>query len=295
MAILLAIAAVITVKYTASATQCTDDTICDAQAGSNAVVGSSFAQSSIKASVMSQPLQEDAFGELEDNFDILATSQQKIQFGSQIQSLSFWISCTQDIFVFGFVIFLVPFIAGKLLQPRAPKKEVEFEAPDLAVEKHQRSTVNLGPLMKAARSGDESAWRSLLKAIPNPAYATDNFGCTPLHVAADVGCVEMAQILIEAGADVNAKDAMEETPLHFASRRGTTEMCKILLAKGADLDATNSEDLTPLVTAAKAANESVCQSLLDQGATCQGLSDSAVPPLLASLLMCKMILPMTVH
>lgn len=280
----------------ASAAHCSGNDLCDAQVGDNAVVGSSFVQSTISASKMVlADLDEDTFGNLDDGFDIPAASQKasagSFSLDSAFGPSSLWISCTQDLFVFGFALLVVPLIAGKLLQPRMRVKKAEKPQP--TVTRNQRPTtpavVNLGPLMKAARSGDEAQWRPLLEAVPNSTRAADSFGCTPLHVAADAGCVEMAKVLLEAGADVNVKDASEETPLHFAARKGSVETCELLLAKGAQLDALSSEDVTPLVTAAKAGSESTCQLLLDRGGTCQGLSDEDMPPLLSSLLMYKLI------
>jgi len=267
---------------------------CDAKVGDNAVVGTSLMQASTKATIsVHGDLVEDPFSELEDSFEISQKdSIDSFSQGSAIDAAFFWISCSQDFFVFAFVLFVVPFVAGKFIQTHPLKKvgkslkQVEQVAPI-----QKCTAVNLGQLMRAARSGDEALWRSALHDIPNFAHAADSFGCTALHVAAHADCVELAKVVLEAGADVDAKDTWEETPLHFASRNGSLEMCELLLAKGAELDALNSDDVTPLVASAKARNESVCQMLLDRGGTCRGLSDADVPPLLQSLLMFKMILP----
>lgn len=240
-------------------------------------------------------LTEDAFDDLEDSFVTPALPQkapvESLSSHSASDSIAFWASCTQDLFIFAFVLFVVPFIAGRLVRAPPLKKadELEFAAP--SQQPRKRAAVNLGQLMQAARSGDDAQWRSSLLAIPSPTHAADTFGCTALHVAADAGCVDMVKVLLEAGADVDVRDTWEETPLHFAARKGSSETCQVLLAKGAELDAVNSNGVTPLVASAKAGNESVCQFLLDRGATCQGLSDDDVPPLLLSLMLHNMILP----
>lgn len=69
--------------------------------------------------------------------------------------------------------------------------------------------------------------------------ATDARGVTPLHVAAGSGVTSVIQILVRSGADVNAKDLArdngggQETPLHRAAFRGHQEAVRKLIALGA--------------------------------------------------------------
>merc|ERR1711992_188012 len=56
---------------------------------------------------------------------------------------------------------------------------------------------------------------------------------TPLHDATTCGRVQVAKILIERGADVNAKDYKGCTPLRLARRYGQDEIERILSQKGA--------------------------------------------------------------
>ena len=61
---------------------------------------------------------------------------------------------------------------------------------------------------------------------------------TPLHDAADKGHEAVTRALVEAGADVNAKEYwMQRTPLHVAARNGHEAATSALLKGGADVNA----------------------------------------------------------
>ena len=75
-------------------------------------------------------------------------------------------------------------------------------------------------------------------------------GTTFLSAAAGRGDVDIAEILIAHGADVNAKDSGGNTALHAAAWDGRDEVVKLLLSKGAEADAKRSDGLTPLINAA---------------------------------------------
>ena len=67
---------------------------------------------------------------------------------------------------------------------------------------------------------------------------------TPAHAAAATCDRETMRVLLERGADPNARQQMDHTPLHGAASRGDIEMARLLLAHGADRNATSSDGLT---------------------------------------------------
>jgi ankyrin repeat protein len=67
-------------------------------------------------------------------------------------------------------------------------------------------------------------------------YCWHETGETALHLAAGEGHLEIVKLLLEHGADVNAKTAYE-TALHLAAGEGHLEIVKLLLEHGADVNA----------------------------------------------------------
>jgi ankyrin repeat protein len=97
------------------------------------------------------------------------------------------------------------------------------------------------------RTGDVDGLRALL--AENPEVATARFGDdttsrSALHAVTDwpghlPGGAAMVQVLVEAGADVNARfvGAHTETPLHWAASCDDVEVLDALLDAGADIEA----------------------------------------------------------
>ncbi|RLN97874.1 hypothetical protein BBJ28_00001512 [Nothophytophthora sp. Chile5] len=86
----------------------------------------------------------------------------------------------------------------------------------------------------AARYGDPSVIRSATSRLTPETrkyleWQEPCSGRTALLEAAAKGHCECAQLLVEAGADCNAKDLKLNTPLHLACRRAKPEMVKMLL------------------------------------------------------------------
>lgn len=73
----------------------------------------------------------------------------------------------------------------------------------------------------------------------------------PVHAAATVRDLESMKLLLERGADANAKQQMDFTPFHGAASRGDLEMAKLLLAHGAKADAKTSDGMSAADVAAK--------------------------------------------
>lgn len=72
--------------------------------------------------------------------------------------------------------------------------------------------------------------------------------------------------MLEAGANVSAKDEKGNTPLHYACDTGSLAIGKLLVAKGVDVMAANSKGDTPLHRAVERKQEVMCAWLVNNGA-----------------------------
>jgi uncharacterized protein len=69
---------------------------------------------------------------------------------------------------------------------------------------------------------------------------------TPLHSACAVSNLDIARLLLENGADPNAKQMRGGTPLHSAAHNGQTELVRLLLKHGANSNAQMDNGQMPL-------------------------------------------------
>jgi ankyrin repeat protein len=117
----------------------------------------------------------------------------------------------------------------------------------------------------ALRSGDTAAVSRLLEDGADVNMKDRRGGATPLMNAAAFGSIETMRLLIEKGADVNARSAGNATALMWAA----TDPAKIalLVDKGADVNAVSELGHTPLMLAAMSDNSSaIVRLLLERGA-----------------------------
>ncbi|PCJ29731.1 MAG: hypothetical protein COA94_00720 [Rickettsiales bacterium] len=89
------------------------------------------------------------------------------------------------------------------------------------------------PLKWAFLRGDRKDARELLASGENPNIPIAQ-QTTPLHIACEIGDVEMVHAALAAGADVNAQDAKLNTPLLIAFRYPNYHILKTLLEARAD-------------------------------------------------------------
>jgi cytohesin len=125
-----------------------------------------------------------------------------------------------------------------------------------------RNKAGATPLLLASRAGNPDVIRLLLEAGSDPLAAT-SAGETALHFAWEPHTVRS---LIDAGADVNARDADRFTPLSSALSERSSESIRLLMSAGSDPLAVGAFDRTALHCAAiDAACAEVFAALIEGG------------------------------
>ncbi len=110
------------------------------------------------------------------------------------------------------------------------------------------------PVEVAARTGDSGILRQLLAAGADPAATFE----PPLVRAVFAGHLEVAEVLLAAGVDVDGADDDGDTALYLAASRGDHRLVELLLERGAR---TENSNWPPLLEAAERGHEEVCSLL----------------------------------
>lgn len=164
-------------------------------------------------------------------------------------------------------------------------------------------------IIRAAKNGDVRAVRALFTKDPSLALVEDEHGNTPLGLASLYGLLDVAQVLavnnavvtatnrngmtalhnaasgamaellVDRGADVNARDDIGWTPLHCAARICANGVVEVLVARGADINATNNDAWTPLHWAARDGCKETVEFLLAHKASVNCTNDEGDTPL----------------
>ena len=122
------------------------------------------------------------------------------------------------------------------------------------------------PLHLAAAGSRPNVVGALVSFGASPARR-DDFGRTALHDAALSASDGAARRLLDGGADLNPTDDYGTTPLHLACRRGSLTVVRLLLERGADPNVRSAAGVTPLHEAASVGDGLLVRLLIDSGAT----------------------------
>lgn len=88
---------------------------------------------------------------------------------------------------------------------------------------------------------------------------------TPLVAATKCNSVELARVLLQAGADPNATDAIQDSAYLYAGAEGLDDILRLTLAHGAEVTSTNRYGGTALIPASEHGHVSTVRILLEAG------------------------------
>jgi ankyrin repeat protein len=154
------------------------------------------------------------------------------------------------------------------MESNSPSLSALSPASRSPVEEMQRALARVGRSSRAARI--HAVLRLHGRAVAGVvAEHPDAERCTALHVAAQTACTELAADLLALGVvvDVDARDARAGTPLHFAVVNGALDVARLLVDAGANLNAVDVDGNAPLHDAVVRNREDAVRLLVERGAS----------------------------
>lgn len=144
----------------------------------------------------------------------------------------------------------------------------------------------MSDLIIAVKGADVDAIEALLNDGADINMHEDGYQRTPLHAAVVEDNVQMVRFILTRGADVESKDFFGSTPLYLAlvhqGSQGRFEIADILIEAGGDMNAGNNDDDTALHNAAEN-NLALVRYLLSRGANVNVINNRGETPLHVAL------------
>ena len=130
----------------------------------------------------------------------------------------------------------------------------------------------------AAKSGDVDEVAALLSMDNRLTRTFDTDGWSPLHLAAHYGHAEVVALLLHNNApvDLRSTNQMANTALHAALAGRRADVVKVLLDAGADVNAKQHGGWNALHAAAASGDRQLVELLLSRGADASAVNDAGV-------------------
>ena len=126
---------------------------------------------------------------------------------------------------------------------------------------------NMNDKMQAAiRSGDTAALTEILEEHPEWVDQPDERGFRPLVLATYLQQPEIATLLLEKGANINARDGAGNTALMGVVFKGDKGLTALLIDKGASINLQNYSGATALIYAVSYGHHDIVRLLIEKGA-----------------------------
>jgi ankyrin repeat protein len=130
------------------------------------------------------------------------------------------------------------------------------------------ATADAAAVSDAARTGNWERVRALVAGglTDEDVNAADSDGTRPLHWAVRADELEVADLLLKAGADASARNRLGLTALYLAAVNGNAPMIRRLLDHGADPHQVGRTGETILMVATRSGDAGAVRVLLERGA-----------------------------
>ena len=135
------------------------------------------------------------------------------------------------------------------------------------------------PLIVATEYGNIEAVKILLENGADTELEATGKEMRAIHFASENNHSEILSLLIEYGAEKEAKDKYEKTPLHYAAMYNNVECAKILIDANVIIDGRDEDNWTALHYASKTHSLKVAKMLLSAGADINAQTDLGATPL----------------
>ena len=88
-------------------------------------------------------------------------------------------------------------------------------------------------LCRAAAVGDVKMVGGIFSCGASPNVHYGSFNLTPLFDAVQNNSTVSSQLLLERGAEIEARNKISRTPFHYTAEKNSTESVQLLLERGA--------------------------------------------------------------
>ena len=138
------------------------------------------------------------------------------------------------------------------------------------------SEIGVNPLFKdkheqtclyyTVREGKYLTSKYLIEDCKLPINEKDIYGQNPIYYSAREGHLNLCQLLIEKGSNINLEDKFGQTCIYYAIRQGHYNIVEYLIKKGANINISDRKRQTPVSYAAKMNQDRIVDLLVENGA-----------------------------
>ena len=137
------------------------------------------------------------------------------------------------------------------------------------------SKIGVNPLFKdkyeqtclyyTVREGKYLTSKYLIEDCKLPINEKDIYGQNPIYYCAREGHLNLCQLLVEKGSNVNLEDKFGQTCIYYAIRQGHYNIVEFLIKNGANINKIDKKRQTPISFASKMNQESIVELLMQNG------------------------------